>query len=621
MTYKKIKIIDYILLALSLIMILFHLIYTRTLFVGPIEIQNLHLLFALLIIFIHSLKKTKIIWPTILLIFASLITTGYIHLFFDALEERASRPTEIDIIIGVVLIIVCFEATRRAFGLALPIVGLIFVGYTFLGQYLPGPLWHFPVNLKLAISSYNIGLTGMFGTPLGMSANYIFLFIIFGAFLSVSKASKFIDQLGVLAGRYLPGGSGMAAVIASSLVGMVTGQGSSNVAITGPVTIPMMKQSGFSSAEAASIEVVASTGGNIIPPVMGIAAFLMAEYLGIPYIKICLMALLPSVLYIFNITAYVNIIAAKKGIKRLTEKVNVREMLTGSPHFIIPVAALICLLAKGYSLMLASFVMPLLLVLLNLINRDVRGSVSKLIDACSSGALMGARIGVATCVIGVIIASLDITGLPIRLTMMVETLSGGILWIALLLVALITLILGCALPPFVSYFTAAMLCVSLLVQLGIDAIAAHFFIFFFSSFSLMTPPVGLASLIAAPIAGESYFKVCMESCKAGIIAWLLPFFVIWAPSLLLQHQKPLTIIIEVSILLLITVLLQVSTNGYMLDSMRLFERVIAFASALLLIMFIARGSVIIAITGAALGAFILLLQIIKKKSNRCNVAC
>jgi len=521
-------------------------------------------------------------------------------------------PTNLDIVIGIIMLIVCFEATRRVFGPILPAIGLIFVAYVFLGQYIPPPFWHFPISLDLAIASYNIGLGGMYGLPLGMSANYMFLFIIFGAFLRVSGATNFFTQLSLLLGRNFRGSAGMTAVISSSLVGMLTGQGSSNVAITGPFTIPLMKKVGYTREQAAAIETVASTGGNIMPPIMGIAAFLMAEYTQVPYIDICAMAIIPSVLYYLCVGLFVQLNAAKLKVARIPGEVNYWAMLKSAPLFFGPLAVLVALLIEGYSLMFVSFTLPVVIFILSLIMKETRGSFSTWIRACEEGAMTGASIAVATSVVGTIMASIDLTGIGILFPSIVDQLSGGILWIALLLIAFVTIILGCGLPPFASYLTVAMLCAPVLTRLGIPLIPTHFFLFFFATFALITPPVAMVVLVAAPIAGASYLKTSFEAVKVGVIAWLLPFLVIWVPGIILQPQEPMEMAIKLLACLVTILGLQVALTGYYLTALNLSERGISGLLVGALIGFIATTNYIFLAIGLIIFALLSLWQLKKR---------
>lgn len=611
--------LDITIAVLAVGMLLYHLIQSRTLFMGYIEQQNIHLMFALMLVFLSTLKKKKRFWPWILLlIVVSLVTTVYIQVFHDDLLVRKGLPTVTDIVIGILLLVAVFEATRQSFGKVLPIVGLIFIAYVALGQYLPRPFWHFPIDIDLAISSFNMAFKGMFGMALGVSANYMFLFIMFGAFLRASGTMRFLTQVGLLVGKKLAGGVGMTAVVSSALVGMLLGAGTANVAVTGPVTIPFMKRAGYSSEQAGAIETVASIGGQIMPPMMGIVAFLMAEYIGVPYTRIAVMAIIPAVLYYFCVTMFVRLNAAKLKVARIDEEVNIRDMLRFAHLFFIPVALLIVLLSQGYSLMLVAFIMPISVFLIAMVRKDTRGSFATWLKACVEGAATGAGLAVAMALIGTVMASIDLTGIGILFPAMVGELAGGSLWIALLLVAFITILLGCGLPPMAAYLTVAMLCASVLTKLGMPLIQTHFYLFFFAVFALMTPPIGPAALVASVIAGGNYLKTCLESVKAGVIAWILPFLVFWIPGIVLQPQEPLEMATMLLASFISVLFLQVSLVGYYLTDLSRRQRGLSLLSVAALISFIATGNYILLSIGLIIGILLTLWQLRQRRLNKTN---
>ena len=611
------KILALVITVLGVTMVVYHLIFTRTFFQGYIEHQDTHLFFALLLIFLGTLKRKPKLWPLLaLLILASIVTTGYIRVFYEALEWRMGIPNTTDLIIGIVLLIICFEATRQAFGILLPIVGLLFIAYAALGQYLPQPFWHFPITLKSMIANYNIGLTGMFGMALGVSANYIFLFIIFGRFLMASGASEFFMGLGRLAGRRFASGPGMTAVVSSALVGTVTGQGSSNVAITGPFTIPLMKKAGYTAEQAGGIETVASAGGSIMPPIMGIVAFVMAEFMGVPYIQVCAMAIIPAMLYYLCVGLFVQLNASKMKIVPVTEEVDLRLMARRAPLFIIPLLIIVVLLVQGYSLILVSFVAVMTILVLSLFQKETRGSPMKWVEACADGATTGAKIAVSCAIIGTVIATVGMTGIGLIFPSMVEELSGGILPYALLMIAVMTIILGCGLPPFASYLIVAMMCVPALVRMDVPFIQAHFFVYFFAVFALITPPIALTAVVAAPIAGASYIKTSFQAVRAGVIAWFLPFLVIWAPGIILQPAAPLQTVTQLIAAFVTVLMLQVTLVGYYLAELNLGERGVAVISVAALIVFIVTVNYILLAIGLIVVILLTLRQLRKRKLLR-----
>ena len=608
------KILNLTIIVLGVTMVAYHLAYTRYFFQGYIEHQDTHLFFALLLVYLSALKKKPKLWPLLLvLVLASVVTTGYIRVFYEALEWRMGIPNTTDVVIGVVLLIITFEATRQAFGYMLPLIGLFFIAYAVFGQYFPAPFWHFPITLKNMIANYNIGLTGMFGMALGVSANYIFLFVIFGRFLMASGATDFIMGLGKMAGRRFASGPAMTAVISSALVGTVTGQGSSNVAITGVFTIPMMKKAGYTPAQAAGIETVASAGSSIMPPIMGIVAFVMAEFMGVPYVQVIAMAIMPALLYYFCIGLFVQLNASKMRIKPVTEEVNLKLIVRRAYLFIIPLALIVTLLMVGYSLILVSFVAVTSVFVLSMLRKETRSSPMKWVNACVEGAITGSKIAVSTAVIGAVIATVGMTGIGLILPSMIEELSGGVLIYALLIIAVITIILGAGLPPFASYVVVAMLCVPALVRLDVPFIQAHFFVYFFAVFALMTPPIALTAVVAAPIAGASYMKTSFEAVRGGIIAWFLPFLVIWAPGVILQPAPPLQTVAQVIAAFITVLMLQVTLVGHYLTDANLSDRAMAVLSVAALIAFIVTVNYLLLAAGLILGIFLTFKQQRKKR--------
>lgn len=598
---------------LSLAMILYHLVYTQTLLLGPIEHQNMHLLFALLIVFFDSLKKNKNLWPLVtLFIFLSLLCTGYIFYFFNELENRMGIPTPIDIIIGLLLVVVCLEACRQALGNVLPVIALCFIAYTFLGQYLPGPFWHFPMSLSTIVAKYNIGFSGMFGMALGISADYIFLFMVFGAFLQASGGSRFFSEVGKLAGKRLTGGPGMTAVVSSALVGSLSGSGMANVAITGPFTIPLMKKVGYTPAQAGGIETVASTGGLLVPPIMGVVAFVMAEYMGVPYIQVCAMSIVPAIIYYFCLGLFVQFNASKMKLYPEAAEIDHKALLRAVPLFFVPIAAIVALLLKGYSLRMVSFVIVILILLLSSMRKETRGSFGTWIRASVEGATIGAQIAVACALVGVVLASFDLTGIGLKFPAIVGELSGNRLPVALLLVGLATLMLGCGIPPFAAYLIVAMLCVPALLRMGVPLFQAHFFVFLLSAFGQITPPIAITAITAAPIAGAGYLETSIEGVKAGLVAWLLPFLVIYSPVIILQPSDPFDAVAKLFAIFGGILLLQAALVGYYFTRLNLTDRSLSGASAVALIAFVFQTNYLLFALGLVIGAFSTLWQLKKK---------
>lgn len=616
---KKALNLDSIITILCVAMVLYHLIYTQTLLLGPIEHQNMHLLFALVLVCLSNINKLEQktplkMAPHIILLIGTLITTLYIFVEFAGLEKRAGMNTQADIIIGLILLLVCWEVTRRAVGVVLPIISAVFVIYTLWGHHLPGPLWHFKIPLASAVSKFNIGFSGMFGASLGISADYIFLFMVFGAFLSAAGGSEFFLEIGKVIGKRFSSGAGMAAVISCGLVGMITGSGMANVSICGPFAVPMMRGTGYKNPQIGGILTAAATGALLVPPVMGVVAFVMAEYIGIPYIRVCLMSVIPALLYYFCIGVYVHLHAKKAGIVALSEdvEVSVKSIFRTSYLFLVPLTLIIILLVLGYSLRMISFVICVVTVLLSLIRKETRRSPRQWALACVDGAMSGAGIAVACALIGVVLASFDITGIGLKFPAVIGDISGGNLVVALLLIAFVTILLGCGIPPFASYMIVAMMCAPVMVKLGTTVMQAHYFLFLFSVFGQMTPPVAITAVAAAPICGTSYGVTSWEAVKAGWVAWLLPFFVIWSPIVILEPVSVVVEMIKLVAIVALVIMAQSSYVGFLFAIMTMTERLTAIAGVLGLIAFCFTTNYILLAIGAALCLVVFMSQLKKR---------
>ena len=565
---------------LSVSMVIYHVLYAKLMFIGPIEHQSIHLLFVLVIAFLSTLYKKRGHWPIIGVMLAlSVFATGYVAIMYPELQNRIGLNTTLDLYVGAILIIVVFVALIYLVGVVLPILGGICIAYTFYGNLLPDPLWHFPISFSTAIPSYNIGFSGMYGLFLGISANYIFLFIVFGVFLEVSGGGRFFIEIGKLLSNRLAGGAGHTALISSSMVGMLMGHGASSV-VTAPFTIPLMTRAGYSSEQAAAVESVSSALGSVMPPVMGITAFVMSQYLGIPYIKICLMALIPALLKIFCIGIYVQLFAMKKGIIPEHGSIEGRTLVVYGPMFIFPLTSIILLLMLGYSLIAVSFVALVGSFGLAMLRKETRASLGRWVEACIVGARIGANVGLTCAVIGVIVASINMTGLGLKLPDVVLELSGNILIIALALTMLMEIVLGMGVPPLIGYIVGVVLVGPALAGMGVSEIQAHFFILYASVSALITPPVAVSCIVPAAIARTSYLRVAFYSTWVGMVAFLLPFMVIYVPGLILQHESLLNFFLGVFSCFMFILLLQAGLLGYLVAPLKRSMALLTFTATL-----------------------------------------
>ncbi|MBW1804573.1 MAG: TRAP transporter fused permease subunit, partial [Deltaproteobacteria bacterium] len=417
---------------IATIMVLYHLINTQYFIFGGIEHRNVHLGFSLLLIFLNSMRgrnrNIKLFGlAAIILVLGSVLYVGYLY---EDLEMRAMFNTKLDLAVGVILILVVLEGSRRGVGNVLPVFAIFLIAYFLLGRYFPGAFQTAAIPPKKIIPALSIALTGIYGVALSVSASYIFLFVVFGTLLQTSGATGFFMELGRLAGRRIRSGPAISSVITSALMGTTTGSIGANIVTTGSFTIPLMKKAGYRPEQAGAIESAASNGGQIMPPVMGAAAFAMAAVTGFSYLKIIIAAIIPAILYFMTVGLYALLQAAKLGLRTITEEVDVKEMLLRAPLFILPVGLIVYLLVLGRPLMYCAFWAIISAMVLSLLRKQTRPSIGQWIKGFTDGAITGAGIGAATACLGLILESMTGTGLGIKLPELVETWSGGNMLIA-----------------------------------------------------------------------------------------------------------------------------------------------------------------------------------------------
>lgn len=608
---------DYIIAVVGLAMVVYQAASTQISLVSPPEHWNIHLAFSLMLVWLvaarntHGWKRTL----SLILLGLSILGTGYVFLFFEELDSIFDYPNATQLVIGVILIVVVLEATRRTYGLALPVLALVAVAYAFLGNYLPGPFHTAYLKSGMIISRLSVGISGIYGVVLGISANYIFLFIVFGALLQAVGASNFFLQVGRLFGSRLKGGPALAAVFCSLLMGMVTGGPTANVAVVGPFTIPLMKRIGYKPHQAAAIEAAASTGGSIMPPVMGAAAFVMAGFTGIPYIRIAAVALIPALLYYFSAALYVQFQAMKLNVLRVEEKPDKREMMLSAPIFFIPLILLIVLLIIGKTPMYAIFWTILVTMLIGCLRKETRPSIKAWITTFVQGAIGGAHVGIICALIGLIVTPIVMTGLGIKLPGIVETWSQGSLTFALIITMLVSLILGTGLPTTATYVLVAIITAPILEKMGVSTLQAHFFCFYFACLSFLTPPEAMAALVASKIANASFWKTGWEACRVALGGFLVPFLAIWAPVILLEPQSLAAGIRDIVVIVALFVAVQVVICDYYLSPISKVERFTLAGVSLVFILFFIFHHTSYAVVGGVGFLVITLAQMRKLKAN------
>jgi len=581
---KKVT-LDTIITIIALGMALYHLASTQHLFVLPIQQQSIHLAFAVALVFLTSMRKgsrIRRVFSAGFILFC-LLSIGYINFFFYELVDRSMFNTTTDLVVGMTLIVITIEASRRAFGLVFPILTSIIVAYAFLGQYLPQPLTAMALPWEKIVSRLSIGMSGgIFSSALRASVNFIFLFLLFGGILHASGASQFFIMVGRLVGKRIRGGPAMTAVVSSALMGMVVGSPTANVGITGTFTIPLMKKVGYRPEQAGAIEAAASTGGQIMPPVMGVAAFLMSDLIGVPYVDIMIAGAIPAILYFLAVGGYVQLNAIKLNIPKATEELNFKELWFNGLTFFVPLFALVFLLLRRNTPAFAAFWAIVSVIVVSLIMNKIQGrkfSLSSWIQGFVNGAVVGSQIAVTCACLGIVMAVLVFTGLGITIPAAVEALSGGNLLVALIIAFGIAIILGCGLPTAVAYILVGIVVAPVLVRMGVPLLHAHFFAFFACVFAFCTPPMAMAALVASGIAGAPFFTTALESTKVAIVGLMLPFLAVFCPVILLQPTSPMVATTGLIAFILGTLALIIALNNYFLSALNKWERTLCFACA------------------------------------------
>ena len=614
------KIVNSAVSVIALIMVLYHLAFTLIPLQGPIYHVNTHMMLSLLVVFlVASLQKKSKVWQFVMLCAAilSLAGTTYIHVFYNDLNMRSFFNTGLDLVVGLCLLVLAVEAARQAFGWLIPGIVIVAVVYPFFGQHLPEPFHSASYPWDQVISNLALSFnSGLYSAALYTSANYIFLFIVFGAILQACGATKFFVELGKLAGKNLKSGPAMMAVIGSAGVGSLTGSVVANMSITGSFTIPLMKSVGYKPHNAGAIEAAASNGGQILPPIMGVTAFFMAGLTGIPYIKICVMAVIPALLYYLNVAVYVQLQAAKLGIKAGGTDVDMKTLLTYMPLVIIPFTVIIVLLVKGYSVMFVAFWAIIITILSSLIQKSTRPSLKTFIEGFIEGGKGGAQIGAMTAAIGLLLTTFTMTGLGVKIGAGIEHWSGGNIVIAMIIIWTLAIIMGLVGIGLVAYLIVSMFVITGLEKVGIPFETAHFFILFPCVFGGLTPPVAFFALVASKLAKSDYLKTSLEAAKMAGLGLILPFMFVTTPALLLKPQSATDMILTLAVAVVLIFSGQIAFSGFWLSPVPIVKRFLFTVIAAGALYFFAVKNVPIALGVVILFAIMLFYDGYKARSQK-----
>ena len=524
-------------------------LYTATFGILDAHLQRaIHLTFGFLLIFLlyptrQSWSKTKMNPIDVLFALAGACSAMYIVYNYNELVLRAGMNTETDFIVALIGTVLVFEAARRVVGWPMIIVALVFLLYAFFGPYVPGIMAHRGVGLEEMFDHLFFTTEGIFGTPMGVSSTFIYLFILFGAYLEATGLGKFfIDLANAIAG-WAAGGPAKVAVLSSGLMGTVSGSSVGNVAGTGSFTIPMMKKLGYRPAFAGAVEAAASTGGQLMPPVMGAAAFLMAEFVGVPYFDVVKAAVIPAMLYYIGVWLGVHYEAKKFGLKGTPrdQLPKFKDLFLEKGHLGIPLIVIIYLLVSGYTPMRAALAAIALSIICACLRKSTRISFKQVIQGLIDGSkgVLGVLIACATA--GIIIGVVTKTGVGLKVATALLDLAGGKLLPAMFFTMITSLILGMGVPTTANYVITSTIAAPALIQMQVPVLAAHMFAFYFGIVADVTPPVALAAYAGAGIAGANPMRCGVIAAKLAIAAFIVPYIFVLAPELLMINATAFTI--------------------------------------------------------------------------------
>jgi len=510
----------------------------------------------------------------------SIVVCAYLAMEAEELVARSGTPTSLDLAMGAVCVLLTLELARRATGWGLVTVCFLALAYAYTGPYLPGFLAHRGYDTTRLIEQLYLSTEGIWGIPLGVSANFVYLFVLFGAVLDTAGGGALLIALANrIAGR-TRGGPAKTAAVASALMGSLSGSAVANVVTTGTFTIPLMKRAGFQPFFAGAIEAAASTGGQLMPPVMGAGAFILATWTNIPYLDVAIAAVIPAILYYAALLAAIHFRAARMGIEPTAGEET--EPVMDRLHLLLPLAIIVVLLGMGRSPMRAAFWGVASALIMALVRPSTRPSLPELGEIMERAGRGAVQVAAACAAAGIVVGVASLTGIGLRMSELIITMSGGHLLPALVLTALGSIVLGMGLPTTAAYVVLAALGAPALVQLGVSQLQAHLFIFYFGCISNVTPPVSLAAFAAAGIAGSPPIRTAVVAALLAGAGFIVPFMFVYGPELLMVGDPVHIVVATVTATIGVTAL-AASAVGYARKRLVWWERGLALAAALLLV--------------------------------------
>lgn len=592
------SVLDKIIKTLCILLSLFHLFIAVNSSITVVQQRVIHVMAILLLFFLSECSKNvkgKAWKVAINLVFAAFVTATAIYFLngtsLSALSKRGIMGvTQMDIVFGVILVLAVLYISYRTVGWALTALSVIFIIYAFFGRSMPSMIAHKGYNLSQIVSYLSWTTESIFGTCIGASVSFVALYIIFGELLNNFGAGQFfIDIAYALTGR-MKGGPAEAAVVSSALMGSINGSAVANVVTTGTFTIPLMKKVGYRPAFAGAVEAVASTGGQLLPPVMGAAAFVMADLTGIPYSKIIIAALIPGLLYYLSLGVAVYLEASKKNLacEDASRLPKVKAVLKKGWFHAIPILVLIvALMGFGYSANLSAMMAMAALLLIGIpriLITEKRFPMREITDALITAAKTSIPVIIACACAGIVIGIVSMTGIGVKFTTIVFRVSGGNMFLMLLMIMIACIVMGMGLPSTAAYIIAASIGAPALIEAGIPEIAAHLFVFYFAIISFITPPVAMSAYAASGIAQSKTSETGVLAFMLGLSGFIIPFMYVYRPELLIVDTPFMASLWVIIVASVATVLMSVVTIGYLTRKLTIIERMLFAAAAVCLVL-------------------------------------
>ena len=584
-------------------------LYTAIFGVLDAQLQRaVHLGFGLALVYLlyPTFPGMTLRFSDYVLAFLGAAAPAYLVIEYNELVLRAGTVTDVDFAVGLVGVLLVIEATRRVVGIPMVCVVMLFLAYAFLGPEMPGILAHRGLTPQQLVGHLFFTTEGIFGIPMGVSSTFIFLFILFGAYLDSTGLGKFFIDLANAVAGWASGGPAKVAVLSSGLMGTVSGSSVANVAGTGSFTIPMMKKLGYDKEFAGAVEAAASTGGQLMPPVMGAAAFLMAEFVGVPYLDIVKAALIPAVLYFTGVWLGVHFEAKRKGLKGIPREELPRawDIFRERGHLALPLIVIVYLLVSGYTPMRAALFAIVLSILASSLRASTRMKPVEILTGLEKGAKAVLGVLVACASAGIIIGVVTKTGVGLKLASALISFAGGMMLPTLFCTMITALLLGMGVPTTANYVITSTIAAPALVQMGIPVLAAHMFVFYFGIIADVTPPVALAAYAGAAISGGNALKTGVNASKLAIAAFIIPYIFVMSPVILMIDATPLALAQNLITAMIGMIALSSSLIGHLVTNMNMVERFVLFVGGLLMII----PGVLTDLGGLAVFVFSIVLQ-------------